>query len=349
MAKPKSLKLRTLVTLQALLKHSDKDHRMNTRKLNEHLRPYGLDCTSRVLSDTVKVLQEMGLDVRYKGEWDSQGVWIENRPLPDHELKRLIYAVTTNPHLSKAQATEILQALKPFVTVYQEHLLQGLVDTEPVITADEGLYWAYAVIQEAIASGRRVRYTIDYIQYDKEAQAIAKRQEWATLFTPKCVYQTRGQLYMVGYNNTDRRVDAVNLKGISSIKLAFKHMDPQVKRVKEWIQDIVPQNVVPGENKESIYAGPVTFQCRGQYIQALYIRFGTPCGPVVKDKRCRTIYPVPHVIITTEDLFWLSQIPEYGVRIVGPSAAVEAVNGYYAKLSATLTKNIPTNKAPKLY
>lgn len=344
MAKPKSMKLRTLVTLHALLKYSDANHRMNSVKLNEFLRPYRLDCTSRVLSDTVRVMQEFGLDVRYKGEWDSQGVWIENRPLPDHELKRLIFAVTTNPHLSRDQATEILQFLKPFVTVYQEKLLEGFVDAEPTIEADDALYWAYSVIYEAITAGRRVRYSIDYTKYDPRAQMVEPCRQWETLFTPKCIYQTQSSLFMVGYNNTDRRADAVNLKDIASIRLAFKHKDPKASLVKQWIEGIIPRNIVPGENQEIIYEGPATFQCRGQYVTELYNRFGVPDGPVVKDARCRTIYPVRQVTVSSETLFWLSQVPDYGIRIMGPEKLTEAVRDYYAHLSTTLLKGLPSNK-----
>ena len=347
MAKPKSMKLRTLVTLHALLKYSDADHRMNTVKLNEYLRPYNVGCTtSRVLNDTVRILREFGFDVRNKGIWDNQGVWIENRPLPDHELRRLIFAVTTNPHLSKEQATDILQSLKPFVTVYQEHLLQGLVETCGVEDRDDGFYWTYYVIQEAIAAGRRVRYTVDYLRYDKEVQTVAPCRQWATLFTPKCVYQTNNGLFMVGYNNTDRRVDAVNLEDITSIKLAFKKKDPKADQVKGWIADIVPQDSVPGEKRTVIYEGPVTFKCRGQYVGELYRRFGEPDGQVVKDARFRTTYNVKSIQLTSEDLFWLSQVPDYGVRIVGPAAAVEAVRTYYANVSgALLDSYIPTQKA----
>lgn len=346
MAKPKSLKLRTLVTLHALWKHSDKDHRMNTVKLNEYLRPYNVGCTtSRVLNDTVRMLREFGFDVRNKGEWDNQGIWIENRPLPDHELKRLIFAVTTNPHLSKDQATEILQSLKPFVTVYQENLLQGVVDAEPMLEPDDALYWAYAVIQEAITSGRRVRYNIEYIQYDKETQSVAKRQEWATLFTPKCIYQTKGDLYMVGYNNTDRRVETVNLKDIASIKLAFKHTDPKAAEVNHWIAGIVPADVVLGECQEIIYDGPATFLCRGQYVGELYRRFGPPDGPVVKDVRCRTSYKVARATMTSKDLYWLSQVPDHDIRLVGPEELVEAVRSYYDGLAKWLTNPVlPANK-----
>lgn len=345
MAKPKSMKLRTLVTLHALFKHSDADHRLNTVKLNEFLRPYGLDCTSRVLNDTVRVMREIGIDVRNKGEWDNQGIWIEDRPLPDHELKRLLFAVTTNSHLSKAQATEILQSLKPFVTVYQEDLLQGFVETKQTIEPDDMLYWTYSVIQEAISSKRRVRYSVDYLKYDNETQTVENRREWATLFTPKCIYQTDNQLYMVGYNNTDRRIDAVNLKDITSIKLAFKHKDPKADMVSEWIAGIEPQEWVPGECKEIIYDGPAVFRCRGQYVGELYHRFGPPDGPVVKDARCRTTYTVKRAVITPETLLWLSQFPDYGVRIKGPEPLVEAARDYYTRTSeALLNPVIAANK-----
>lgn len=345
MAKPKSMKLRTLVTLHALLKYSDKNHRMHSIKLNEFLRPYGLNCTSRVLSDTVRVLREFGFDVRYKGEWDSQGVWIENRPLPDHELKRLIFAVTTNPHLSQGQATDILQSLKPFVTVYQEPLLQGLVQPEPSEDPDDSLYWAYSVIHEAIASGRRVRYSVDYTKFNSATQTIETCREWETLFTPKCIYQSKGQLFMVGYNNTDRRVDAVNLEDMSSIRMAFKHKDPHAKEVSKWIEKIIPADVVPGECRQILYEGPVTFLCRGQYVTELYKRFGAPSGPVSKDARCRTSYAVQRATVTSETLYWLSQVPNHDIRIVGPESLLQAVKGYYAELSTTLLNPvIPANR-----
>ena len=338
MAKPKSMKLRTLATLHALFKYSDADHRMNTVKLQEYLRPYNVNCTtSRVLNDTVRVMREFGIDVRSKGEWDNQGIWIEDRPLPDHELKRLIFAVTTNPHLSREQATEILHSLKPFVTVYQEPLLQGLVETEPAVDADDSLYWAYAVIHEAISSGRRVRYTVDYAKYDSATQSVLPCREWATLFTPKCIYQTKSELYMVGFNNTDRRVAAVNLKDISSIKLAFKHKDPKADQVAAWTADIVPMNVVPGESREVIYEGPVDFWCRGQYVTELYNKFGPPDSPVEKNGRGKTKYHLQETRITSETLFWLSQVPQRGIQILGPRALVSAVKAYLAGLGAALT------------
>lgn len=348
MAKPRSMKMRTFLTLHALFKYSDKDHRMNSRKLNEYLRPYNLDCDQKVLSHTAQMMKEFGFDIRSKGEWEHQGIWIENRPLPDHELSRLIFAVTTNPHLSREQATDILQSLKPFVTVYQEHLLQGLVEAPEGADApkvDDSLYWTYLVVQEAISAGRRVRYSVDYLKYDKESQTVSKQSQWPTLFTPKCIYQSQGKLYMVGWNNTDQRADAVNLKNITSIKLAYKHHDSKADMVSQWIAGIDPQACVPGEAKEVIYEGPVTFRCRGQFIGDIYNRFGSPDAGIDKDNRGRTTYSIQNAVITSEDLFWLSQIPEHGIRIAAPETLRDSVKAYYERASSALLNSfIPANK-----
>jgi len=342
--KAKSMKLRMLVTLHALWKHSDAKHRMNTVKLNKYLEPFGLNCTSRVLGDTVRILKEYGVDVRYKGEWDSQGVWIEDRPLSSSALESLIFAVSTNPHLTKEQATEILSQLKPLVTEYQEPYLKGTVETKPTIHSNDKLYHTYSIICKAIELDRRLTYTIDYIKCNKERQSVEVVQEWKTLFTPKCVYQTDNTLYMVGYNNTDRRLDAIDLRDITDIDFAFKHNAPNKEKVREMLDAMDPAQYIPGEAGKIIYTGPVTFRCRGQYVGELYKRFGPPEGPVKKDARGRTTYSVKEARISSETLFWLSQVNNYGIRIEGPGELTKAIKGYHAEVANTLTdRRLPKN------
>ncbi len=336
MAKPKSLKLRTLITFYALFKHADQKHRLNSIKLNKYLRPYGLDCTARVLGDTVKVLKSVGFDIESKGEWEHQGVWIKNRPLSEDELNYLVYAVTSNPHLSKKQATDVLQCLKPFVTVYQEDMLSGFVETKPTVEPDDSLYWVYSVIRGAIKAKRRIRYSVEQIRYDEENKTVNVRTQLMTLFTPKCVYQGGGRLYMVGYNHNIKKVAAVDLSKVVDIKIAFKHKDINADKIKALLDSVSPEEIVPGKTNPVVYSGPVTFRCRGQYLAALYNRFGPPNGPVLKDKRGKTVYSVNNATITTETLFWLSQIPDCGVRVVGPDEVTEKIKEYYQKLSNTL-------------
>lgn len=333
--KAKSMKLRMLVTLYALYKHSDADHRMNSIKLNEYLKPFGLNCTSRVLSDTVRVLREFGIDVRHKGIFDNQGVWIEDRLLSDESLQKLIYAVSTNPYISKEEKTDILSALTPVVTEFQEHLLQSIVDTNADFKFNDKLYETYTVVLDAIQKNKRVAYTVEYLKVDKETGEILQMTEWKTLFVPKWIYQTKDSIYMVGYNTTDNKISAVNLNEISSVKLAFKHSTDIIEKANSILVDILPEDIVPGEVKRIIYCGPVEFYCRGQYMSELYKKFSPP-DRFEKDHRGRTKYFIQNAEITSETLFWLSQIKDYGIRIKGPENLIFAVKDYYAEVEKNL-------------
>ena len=341
--KAKSMKLRTLITLLALWKHTDEDHRLNTKKLNEYLRPYHLDCTGRVLADTVRILREFGIDVRNRGEWEHQGVWLADRPLQDEALEKLIFAVSTNPYIPKEQASEILASLLPLVTAYQEEKLtrahEAVLISDKAL-ADSHLHKIYSVIREAISKGRRVIFHVDYIQYDKEANLPRTRRDAGTLFTPKCIYQTRDRLYLFGYNHPDRKLEAVDLRDIADIKLSFKHNNGSEHNKQELDQLFAtaePGDYVAEERRDIIYSGPVVFYCRGQYVGEIYKRFGPPTAPLTKDPRSRVTYTLEKAQICPETLFWLASVEGHGIRVQGPQEAISVVQGYLTNLGSVLT------------
>lgn len=348
--KARSMKLRTLITLLVLWKHTDESHRLNTKKLNEYLRPYRLDCTGRVLTDTVRIMREFGMDVRNRGEWDNQGVWLADRPLQGNELDKLVFAVSTNPYIPKEQTDEILASLLPLVTTYQEEKLTGTHDTVLVsdkALADSRLHKIYAVIQEAISAGRRVIYKIEYVQYDKETNEPKVRRDVGTLFTPKCVYQTEGRLYLFGYNHPDKKLEAVDLRDIVDIKLSFKHnngSEHNKQMLDKLLATAEPGDYITEERQDIIYSGPVVFYCRGQYVGEIFKRFGPPSAPLTKDPRCRVIYTLEMADISSETLFWLASVPEQGIRIQGPQEAANAVQDFLSSLGSTLTDARLPNK-----
>lgn len=148
--KAKSTKLRLLITLHTLYKHSDAEHRINTVQLNEYLKPYGLEYAKGPLGENIKSLREFGLDIRFKHGWSDQGFWIEDRPLSPSKLNKLIYAVTSNPRISKGEATDILQDLKPIVTTYQEEELFGIFDTNLIERTNENSFMVFSIVREAM-------------------------------------------------------------------------------------------------------------------------------------------------------------------------------------------------------
>ena len=326
--KAKSTKMRFWLMLQTLLKHTDSKHRMNSVVLNDYLRPHGLECTSRVLKDAMKVFREMGVDARCKGAYGDWGVWLEEGPISNANLKRIIFSVATNPYLSNEQATEILQSLKPFVSVYKEPLLQSTVENKPHIGLPDVVFEACTVVQEALDTGRRVRFTVRSFVYDETSPTGFSEKKGVVVFTPKCLYRGTRAVYAVGYNHKKNRVDAIDLSMLVKAELASNVRNPHEDYVREVLLSAEPKDYVSGEPQKPIYVGPAEFRCRGQYMGVVFSMFGPPEGVVKRDVRKWSVFRVQEVEIRPETLLWIAGAPGHAVRIVGPDGLTEAVMAY---------------------
>lgn len=334
--KAKSMKLRMLITLHTLFKHSDKEHRINSVQLNEFMTPYGLECTGIVLRDTVRVMQEFGIDVRRGGEYNHKGYWINNRPLSDSVLHRIIFAISTNPFLSETQAAELMGELRPLVTVYQEPLLQSTVTRGELTCAEPQLYDNYIAVCSAIREKRRVAYKAVQICCNRATGEVYWKVEADTSFTPRYIYQTKHLIYMVGYNHFDKHMDAVDLQAITDVRPTHWCDNADSDEIKNLLDRCEPRDYVPEERRQLIYKGPAVFRCRGQYVKELVRRFGMPNAPVEKDARFRAVFSVQEAEIWPETLAWLAQVPGHGIRIKGPEALVDAVREYCAATTAVV-------------
>ena len=334
--KTKSVKLRMLIILQTLFKYSDAKHRLNSPKLNKFLSPYGLDCTSFAVSDSVRAFKEFGIDVRREGSWEKQGLWIETRPLSEEKLRQFSFAVSTNPYLNKEQANELLDALKPFVTVYQEPLLQSFVANGDREGVGQSVFDSYTAVYEAIRLNRRILFSVRRLRYNKETGEVFETQEHPVLFTPKCLYQTWRSVYAVGYNHNLGRVVAVDLRSMVNAHLSTKHTDPAAEKVQAILDSIDPKDYIPEDRQQIIYKGPVVIRCRGKYLEEVVQRFGLPTDPVAKDARSRCTYRRDNAEIWTDTMDWLARVPGRDVRIKGPEQLCKTVREYYIELSETL-------------
>ena len=343
MAKAKSPKLRTLITLHALFKHADEHHRLNSVKLNDFLRPYGLECNKKVLMDTAVRLNEAGICVNLAGGGPYKGLCLTDRPLPDHELKRLIFAIETNPHITKEQAQELLDALKPAVTVYQEPMLFTSIEdiqNTPVesthsLHLNTPLFHTYCVIHEAISKQQRVCITMTRFDVNNKEKKLFKRQKRAVTYLPRYLIENKNSFYMVAYNHARQRIEAVALKEIADIRVAQYNKLPEIPGILKMLDGVNPYDYLP-EKTFIIYEGPAVFYCGAKFLQRLYDQFGEPSDLVERDDRCRLMYPVSHVTITPETLQWMGDLPDNGIRIVGPESLVAAVRNYYYHSKSSL-------------
>lgn len=232
-------KLRFLITLHALYKHTDENHRLNSKKLNAFLKPYGVESSDSALRDTIEVLWRYGVGVKTHGVLNKHGVWLQDRPLYEAALKQLIFAITTNPLLSAEQQAELLESLNPLVTVYQEPLLHShiqMVQNSSPLSGKQ--IEIYSTIHEAISTNKRVH--------------IAKRNISRTrgeniqrcFFTPKCFQVTEKQIYALGYNHLKKEVEGIAITDIESAVLASRRKNSHEDMVRTLLDDVDPKNYI---------------------------------------------------------------------------------------------------------
>ena len=322
--------------MHTLFKHSDRDHRINITKLNQQMRAHDLECTSGALVDTVEAMREFGLDVRSKGAWDRRGVWLESRPISEDMLRRLVFAISTNPYLPQTQIRECLDSLRPVMTVYQEEDLLNVLEVHKESAANEIYTDHYFKIFEAIRRKQQVVYTTNGIRFDRKSGEIHLRERRKTRFTPKCLYRDENRIYMVGYNYVDKCIDAVDLADVVSLDPPPHQTNAADDDTEGLFRDIDPGKYVPRSCSPVIYHGPAVFMCRGQNLKDLVDRFGMPDEPVKKNHSGHATFALHEVDILPDTLAWLAQIPGNGIRIKGPKDLVEAVRSHCAKEINTL-------------
>lgn len=225
--KPISTKLRFLITLHVLYKHTDADHRMNSKRLNQYLEPYGLESTYRALGDTVDVLQEFGVDVRHHGILNKHGVWIQDRLLGEDDLLRLVFAVSTNPYLSADEADGLLGKLAPLVSEFQEPLLANTVIPVSPRQGASNMADIYVVIHRAICTSQRLRYT-------------TTQNKRPALFTPKQIQHIENGLCMVGYDHRRKEVASICFDEITSVSPVGKRQTESHAVIQGSSQNILP-------------------------------------------------------------------------------------------------------------
>lgn len=222
MPKIKSTRQRIVLMLRTFFKYSDAKHPINLVQMNKYLEPYGLEYNKAIMQETLRDMRAAGIDVRTRYKWDKHGAWIEERPLKDEQLSKLIFAVDSNPYLSSEQVTEILQSLAPLVTVYQESRLA--VVTEKINNAElpQNVQRAYMVMSEAIGTCQSVRFK--RLLSDTGLPSMTD-----IYFTPKRIILEDGHFYALGVRHVGKCIVTVNLHEITEIAL-LQYRQPKMSK-----------------------------------------------------------------------------------------------------------------------
>jgi len=336
--RPMSMKARTLACLKIMLKHSDKDHPLTFKTLNEHLDPLGLAYknTTSVTAMLAEIL-EAGFDVRRKGHGESYCFWIENHPLKEETLKKLIFAVSSNPYINNNETSEIFKELNPSINEYQEELfLHKVISIDEVSVTgtyiDKYLTILNAIRQEKLISFKQVKF-----KHHKKINETTREEIYPQRYFPIAVYTEKLKLYMYGYNRIKKELDSVLLDDMLDLKVV-RIGDTENEYYEKMIKAVTVAKL-PGpaiEEHNIIYTGPARIWCTRKHLPIFHELFGTPDTPIKKSKYSFYSHYYENISVTDKILYALMSIPPGEIKVSSPQKLLFSIEDYLNKTKDAL-------------
>lgn len=318
MARREDQKGRVLALYHLLYQYTDDNHKLTMPKLLELLEHEGYPCDRRSVYSDLDALRHAGMEIEYT-RGANGGYWLLTRPFELPELKLLADAVQSARFLTTKKARLLLKKLSGLGSQYQAQELRGQIYTVGrARTENEQVYYNVDTIQQAIAEGRRIRFS--YFSYNAKKEKVYKYGGAAYAASPYGLCWDNENYYLVAWY--DRRGTIVNFRvdRMERIRLSEQRAVPPPLRFR---MDNYTQPLF------GMFNGPletVTLVFPERLSTAMFDRFGWNVTPHAdREPGCYRL--TAKVELSPAFLGWIFQFGGQ-VRILSPEKAVQMLTQY---------------------
>ena len=192
-------KLRPFYVAQMLYEQTDEDHYLTIAQMMVQLeRDYGINTSRGTVSDDIKALKELGLEVQVDNSTQNRYYLIGRRfDLP--ELKTLIDATESARFITKDKSAALVEKLASLTSQFNTKKLVRNVDVENRIKAEnEKVYYIMEALNDAINDHKKVSF--QYFSYNVRKEQKAKNDGFTYVFSPYKLIWNGDYYYAVGYS-----------------------------------------------------------------------------------------------------------------------------------------------------
>ena len=194
-----SNKQRILRLLKYLYRNTDDQHPISTNDLISMYRSENSRGNRSTVRDDINDLKKEGFDVVTKVSYNNS-YFMGDRVFELPELKLLIDAVSEAQFISEKKSKTLIEKLSSFASVHQsQELTSNLYVPGKVKSKNEQIYYNIDRINEAINTGRRIRF--QYTDYDPDKKLILHNDGEVYEHSPYCLVWNNGHYYAVGFSH----------------------------------------------------------------------------------------------------------------------------------------------------
>ena len=225
MAGKRNTKLKLLYLKEILEKYSDEQHVLNSNNIAERLEnEYGLVCERKSIYKDIEVLMDYGMDI-IKTRTPKNGYFVASGSFELAEIRLLSDAVQAADFITKQKTKKLIEKIEGFTSIYQAEVLkkQVYIDNRAKST-NESIYYVIDKLDEAIKSGKKVRFVYSRRKMDEK---YAARKETRTFtLSPYALIWSQDHYYLVGNNEKYDNLMNVRIDRISQVEVLAQSVRP---------------------------------------------------------------------------------------------------------------------------
>ena len=206
-------KLRPFYVLKMLYEQTDEDHYLTIAQIMDQLEnTYGISTSRGTVSDDIKVLQELGIDITVEPSTQNRFYLVGRRfDLP--ELKTMIDAVESARFIPKEKSADLVKKISSLTSRKNAEKLVRNVDVENRIKADnEKIYYIMEALNDAINAQKKVSF--QYFTYNVRKEQKLKYEGYTYIFSPYKLIWNGDYYYVVGYSEKHKGIGSFRVDRI---------------------------------------------------------------------------------------------------------------------------------------
>ena len=206
-------KLRPFYVAKVLYEQTDEDHYLTIAQMMVQLeRDYGINTSRGTVSDDIKALKKLGLEVQVENSTQNRYYLIGRRfELP--ELKTLIDATESARFITKDKSAALVEKLASLTSQFNTKKLVRNVDVENRIKAEnEKVYYIMEALNDAINASKKVSF--QYFTYNVRKEQKLKYDGYTYVFSPYKLIWNGDYYYVVGYSEKHKGIGSFRVDRI---------------------------------------------------------------------------------------------------------------------------------------
>lgn len=224
MARSEKQKLKLVMLLDILKKHTDEEHGITMPQIISELEKESIRAERKALYADIKLLQDNGYDIvgeKIAGNYEYR---LLDREFELPELKLLIDAVQVSKFISQKRSNELIKKIEALASDYQaSELHRQVYVTNRIKTSYDSTYYNIDGINMAINKNSQIDF--DYYEWTLDKKMEIRPNGNKTGISPWALTWDDENYYLVAYEDASGQIKHYRVDKMRNIKLTDKERD----------------------------------------------------------------------------------------------------------------------------